>query len=391
MSLTLLVCCGLLLRTIYALRHVPLGFRTDNIIVGNMAIPSYRFAGQDLNTVLYAPLLEKVKSLPGVEGATLMTEVPLGHTFRIMFSFGADGNSADAVKRRDLHADLRVVGAETQKIFGFKMLRGRYFNENDTAGSQPVLVVNRAFVKAYSKSNDPDKILGQRIVNMEKGKPAVIVGILDDTRQESIADQSTPELVVCLPQVTSASIFYNPTSVAMDIAVRTSRSSASLVPELRSLMTTASPELANTTFTTMTQIVEDSYGSQALVARLLIVFGASSLLLCLSGLYGLLAQLVTQRTREIGVRMALGASRGKVIWLVLRQATHMLTAGALAGLALAWFASRFVASFLYGVAPHDAFSMVAVPAFLIGSGLAAASFPAARAASIDPVEALRAE
>lgn len=150
LSLVLLVSCGLLLRTIYALRHVPLGFRTDNILVGTMAIPSYRFSGQDLNTTLYAPLLQRVRSLPGVEAATLMTEVPLGHSFHMVFSFSAEGNSADAIRRRDIRAQFRAVNSDAQRVFGFTMLRGRYFNQDDTAGSQAVVVVNREFVKQYS-------------------------------------------------------------------------------------------------------------------------------------------------------------------------------------------------------------------------------------------------
>jgi ABC-type antimicrobial peptide transport system permease subunit len=141
----------------------------------------------------------------------------------------------------------------------------------------------------------------------------------------------------------------------------------------------------------MTQIVEDSYGSQQLVSRLLIVFGGSALLLCLSGLYGLLAQLVTQRTREIGVRVALGASRRQVVSLVFRQAARMLLAGAVAGLTLAWFSSHLVSSYLYGVKAHDAVTMIAVALLLAIGGLTAAFLPAARAASINPVEALRAE
>jgi ABC-type antimicrobial peptide transport system permease subunit len=177
----------------------------------------------------------------------------------------------------------------------------------------------------------------------------------------------------------------------MSLALRTSRSTSSIVPELHAIMTQASPELANTEFTTMTQIVEDSYGSQQLVSRLLIVFGGSALLLCLSGLYGLLAQLVTQRTREIGVRVALGARRSQVVWLVLRQAARMLFAGAVAGLTLAWFSSRLVSSYLYGVRAHDTVTLVAVALLLAIGGLTAAFLPAARAASINPVEALRTE
>jgi predicted permease len=392
MSLVLLVSCGLLLRTIYTLRHVPLGFRTDHILVGSMAIPTYRFANQDLLANLYTPLLERVKAVPGVETATLMTEVPLGTNFRMIFSFGVEGNSADAVRKRDLQAQFRAVGPDAQRVFGFKMLKGRFFNEGDTPSSQGVVVVNRAFVKEYSLSNDPDKIIGQRMMSLEKGRPAIVVGVLDDTRQVSVASQSQPEIEVYLPQLTPASGFYQSAEgIAMDLAVRTERPSTSIVPELKELMRRASPDLANTNFTTMDQIVEDSYGNQQLIARLLIVFGGAALLLCLSGIYGLLSQLVSQRTREIGVRMALGAGRGQVIGMVLRQAGGMLTAGALLGFSMVYFTGSIVKGFLYGVAPYDAWTLAAVGGLLFASGLAAAYLPAKQAAAIDPIEALRTE
>ena len=392
LSLVLLVSCGLLLRTIYALRQVPLGFRTDNILVGSMAVPSYRFSGQDLNATVYTPLLQRVRALPGVEAATLMTEVPLGQKFHMVFSFSAEGNSSDAVRQRDLRAQFRAVNSDAQRVFGFKMLRGRYFNQDDTAGSQAVVVVNREFVKQYSQSNDPDKVMGKSLMGFGKGRRAIVVGILDDTRQISVTEQPVPEIQVYFPQLTPDSGTYLAAGgVSMSLALRTSRNPSSIIPELRSIMTQASPELAATEFTTMTQIVEDSYGSQQLVSRLLIVFGGSALLLCLSGLSGLLAQLVTQRTREIGVRVALGARRSQVVWLVLRQAARMLLAGAIVGLTLAWFSGRFVSSYLYGVRAHDAVTLVAVALLLAIGGLTAAFFPAARAASINPVEALRTE
>lgn len=392
LSLMLLFSCELLLRTIYALRHVPLGFRTDHILVGSMAIPSYRFAGGDLMSDLYSPLLERVRALPGVEAATLMTEVPLGHTFNVTFSFGVEGNSPDAVRKRDFRARLRVVGPDAQRVFGFRLIKGRYFNEGDTAGSPGVVVVNRAFVKEFSQSNAPDKIMGQRMMNLETDRPAVVVGVLDDSRQISVAEPSQPEMEFYLPQLTPGSNLYrNVEGIAMDVAIRTERASASIVPELKELMRRTSPELANTEFVTMDQIVEDSYGNQQMMARLLIVFGCAALLLCLSGIYGLLTQLVTQRTREIGVRMALGADRSRVIAMVMRQAGRMLVAGGLAGLALVYFTGRLVSGFLYGVGVYDAWTLAAISLLLLASGLASAYLPARRAAGIDPMEALRSE
>ena len=392
MSLTLLTGCGLLLRTIYALRHAPLGFQTDHIIVANMTIPAYKFAGRDMTTELYAPLLDRVQHLPGVDSASLMSEVPLGKTFQIMFTFGREGHSALDLRRQEMRSQARVVGPDMQKVFRFRMLKGRFFNEGDTPGSQGVVVVNRAFVKAYfGNDEDPGKILGETLINLSKDRRAVIVGVLDDERQVSVAEQSQPEIEVCLTQLTPDTGFYRTTGMGMDLAVRTRRSPTSVIPELRQSMRDASPELADSTFTTMDQIVEDSYGNQQLAARLLEIFGACALLLCVAGIYGLLAYLVTQRTREIGLRIALGARRGNVMWLVLRQASGMLLAGSGVGLILAYLTSLLLRTFLYGVKPHDPWTMSAVTLLLTGGGLIAAYFPARRAAAVDPMQALRTE
>ncbi len=391
LSLMLLVGCGLLLRTLYALRHVPLGFRTDHIMVANLSIPAYKYMDKDIRLALYQPLLERAQHLPGVQSAALMTEVPLGKTFQMIFTFGAS-DTAD-LRRRDMRAQFRVVSPGMQKVFGFRMLQGRFFNENDTTTSPPVIVVNRAFVKAYeSDGADPAKMLGQTLLSYDKNRRAAVIGVLDDEHQVSVAEQSMPEIEVCLPQITPDSMFYKGgEDMAMDLAVRTERDPALVVPQLRAIMRAASPELFNSTFTTMDQVVEDSFGSQNLAAHLLQIFGGAALLLCVSGIYGLLAYLVTQRTREMGVRIALGAQRGQVIWLVLRQALGMLLSGAIAGLLLAWLASLVLRTFLYGVQPHDPWTMAAVTLLLLFSGLAAAYFPARRASRIDPMQALRTE
>jgi predicted permease len=393
MSLTLLVACGLLLRTIYALRHVPLGYRTDHIVVADMVIPAYKFDGKNMTIDLYQPLIERVQQLPGVQAASLITGVPLARRMPILFSLDTKGEGKDASRKRDLVAQFRAVGPELQRVLGFRMLKGRFFNEGDTPGSEPVVVVNRAFVRAYlGEDQDPGKILGEELLSYQKNKPAKIVGILDDARQASASLDSQPELQVCIPQITPESGFYRVTEgLAMSLAVRTERSPAAIVPELREILQRASPALAGSNFTTMDQVVEDSYGDQRIAARLLQIFGGSALLVCATGLYGLLAYLVTQRTQEFGVRIALGAQRGQVIWLVMRQAGWTLVAGSMVGLMMSYFSSRMLGSFLYGVKTHDALTMGTAILLLLCAGLAAAYFPARRAASVDPMEALRTE
>jgi hypothetical protein len=273
------------------------------------------------------------------------------------------------------------------------MLQGRFFNEEDTPGSLPVVVVNRAFVKAYfGDKGDPGKVLGQELLSYGNEKPAHIIGVLDDERQASVVEQSQPEIEVCIPQITPDSGFYRVAEgLAMNLAVRTERNPNSLIPELREVLRSRNPELAGSTFTTMDQVVEDSYGDQRIAARLLQVFAGSALLLCVAGLYGLLAYLVSQRTQELGVRIALGAQRKQVIWLVLHQAGWILLAGSAIGLTVSFFLTRVMTSFLYGVKAHDALTLSAASLILLGTGMAAAYFPAKRAASVDPMQALRTE
>jgi len=393
MSLALLVACGLLLRTLFALRHVALGFSSDHVIVADMVIPAYRFDGRNMTRELYQPLVERVERLPGVEAAALTTAVPLGKRFPILFTFATDENDPESVRIEDLTAQFRAVGPGLQRVLGFRMLKGRFFNEGDTPGSQPVVVVNRAFAHAYfGKDHDMDKVVGQELLSYDEDKLAQIVGVVDDERQSSVTEPSLPEIEVCIPQITPKTGFYRAAEgLAMNLAIRTERNPRSFIPELREVLRGTSPELAGSSFTTMDQVVEDSFGNQRMAARLLQIFAGAALLLCVAGLYGLLAYLVSQRTQELGVRIALGAQRGQVIWLVMRQAGWILLAGAATGLAVSFFLKRVLASFLYGVEPHDTMTLGAASLLLLGTGLAAAYIPARRAASVNPMEALRTE
>ncbi len=386
LSLTLIAMCGLLLRTIYTLRHVPLGFRTDHIVVVNLSIPSYRFAGRNLTDALYMPLLDRVEHLHGVESAGLMTEVPLGKTFVVHLELAMHGNTT--------HAFMKAVSPDLQKVFGFRMAAGRFFGPQDTATSQPVIVVNKAYAEEHSPDpHNPLAILGHNLLSLRKGFPQMrIIGVIDDERQEKVAEPAVPEVELALPQITPESGYYPVMeTVAMDLAARTSRPTSEVIPELRAILKQASPELQSATITTMDKIVADSYGSQRLAAHLLEIFGGSALLLCMAGLYGLLAYVVSQRTRELGVRIALGASRGALLWMVIRQAGVMLVAGVAVGMVLTFASAKLASSFLYGVSPHDGWAMLAAPVLLLVVGLVAAYLPARRAASVDPMEALRAE
>lgn len=389
MSLTLLMGCGLLLRTIYALQHVPLGYRTDHIVVAHLDIPGYRYAQHNMTAELYEPLLERAEHLHGVQSAGLMTQVPLGHRFRMEIGI--------YMKNRNVTAMMKAASPGAQKVFDFPMAAGRFFNAEDTPTSQPVVVVNEAFAREYSPDkHNPAAIVGTRLFGSKRGGTKAdfvqIVGVLKDAHQASINESSRPEIDLCLPQVTPATNFYNVLDeIAMDLAVRTREPAGVIIPEIRDVLRQANPELANSKIVTMDEVVEDSYGSQRLAAHLLEIFGGSALLLCIAGLYGLLAYVVNQRTRELGVRIALGAPRGNVLWLVLRQAGAMLLAGVAVGVAMALASGRLAHGFLYGVKAHDGWTLAGAALVLFVSGMLAAYLPARRAAAVDPMEALRSE
>ena len=393
MSVALLVGCGLLLRTILAMRQVSLGYRTDHIIVADMVIPAYKYEGKNMTTDLYQPLVERIERMPQVEAAALTTAVPLGKRFPILFEFAADEKDPDSMRLEDLVAQFRAVGPGLQRVFGFRMLRGRFFNESDTATSEPVVVVNRAFVTAYFGGNrDPGDAVGQEFLSYGNDKLASIIGVIDDERQSSVLEQSKPEIDVCIPQITPKSMFYGTAEgMAMNLAIRTARRPSEIIPELRNVFRNASPEFAQSTFTTMDQVLQDSYGDRRLAAHLLQFFSASALFLCVGGLYGLLAYLVTQRTRELGVRLALGAQKRQMIWLIMRRATLILLLGSIIGLGISFIGTRVVANLLYGVKAHDAWTIIAATLLLVVAGMSAAYVPARRAATVNPMEALRSE
>lgn len=392
-SFVLLSSCGLLLRTIFVLKHISPGFSTDQVIVADMVVPAYKFDGKNMTTELYQPLVERVEHMPGVEAASLTTAVPLGKRFPMLFSLAANEHDPQSAQTEELVAQFRAVGPGLQRVFGFRMLAGRFFNENDTAGSEPVLVVNRAFAKAFFGDNrNPEKILGKELLSYAEDKPAHIIGVLDDERQASLLEESKPEIDVCIPQITPKTGFYRVAEgLAMNLAVRTERNPSAFIPELRGVLASASPELAGSTFKTMEQVVDDSYRDQRIAAQLLQLFAAAALLLCVTGLYSTLAYFVTQRTRELGIRFALGAQQHQAIWLIIHQAGTVLLLGSAAGLLISIFVTRMLRNIIFGVKPHDALALIATSLILIAAGLTAAYFPARRAARVDPMQALRTE
>ncbi len=387
LSLTLLVACGLLLRTLYALRHVPLNFRVENVLTADLAIPAYR-QRTDANLIqhLYLPLLERARNLPGIEAASLASAIPLGKGMEAMGVLDRRIYGQHAKMER-FTPWLMIASYRAEKVFGYRIVQGRFFNAQDTINSQPVVLVNKAFADEWSPGKS---ILGKAVFPFRKGS-AIVVGVVDDVQQYSLMEHGTPQLYFCLEQLRPTDGIYDLAGVAMELSLRTRLKPEAIVPELRRTLIQAAPEFRSAKIETMQQVVDDSMGSQLLAAHLLELFAGIALLIATAGLYGLLAYMVSLRRREMAIRLAVGAQPRDVLLIVLRHACGLLVCGIAAGVALAYASSRFLRSYLYGVRAHDGWTTVAVCVLFSLCGLWAAYLPARRAANTDPIEALRQE
>jgi len=255
--------------------------------------------------------------------------------------------------------------------------------------SPPVVVINQAFADKYLPGQDP---IGHT-VSMGKGRFSAIriVGVVADIKQSTVVDPTRPEIYFPLAQTEPDSALYGIVTAFMQVAIRAAVPADTLRAQFDKALHEVAPDAATTDVKTVHQAVEDSFGSQALIARLLATFAGLALMIATVGLFGLLSFAVAQRTREIGIRMALGAPQTNILGLVLRRALLLVAVGITIGAVLAWFATRFAGTYIYGVRTHDAVTFAAVTMLLAASSFLAAWLPARRAAAVDPILALRSE
>jgi hypothetical protein len=334
----------------------------------------------------------------GVEAAALTTVAPLEHKFdmnmeMMMSKTTVPDKGGPPVSNGTFRIDMkmRASTADLQKVFGFRIKEGRYFNEQDTADSAPVALVNEAFERQYKAFNGMSAI-GHFGMNLSKDRSADVVGVIEDFRQAGVDKPAAPELELFAPQLHPGDSFYQSTVQAhVELAIRTSQPSEQFIPDLRRVLGDANPDLRGATITTMDQVVEDSLGPQLLAAHLLETFAALALLVALAGLYSLLAYLVTLRTRELGLRIALGADRNNILGLVLSQAAVLVVTGVAIGTVASLATAHLMEHFLFGVHPRDVATLVTSAAMMLAVGLLASWLPARRASLTDPMEALRNE
>lgn len=401
LSTLLLVGSGLLFRTLWNLEQARLGFQTAHLTTFTaMPADAAGFSGMAVSedtqnapasvaTITYQPVLERIRQSPGVESAAMATAAPLSG-MDLHSSFEIIGQPTD----RSHHPEARVsaVSSDYARTLATPIIHGRMIGDGDTLATPFVAVVNEALVKKYFTGKDP---LGKQINLGGKDtgmiKSYTIVGVLGDQVDSSVGGQVQPLVLLSQQQIPTTSLFYQALLKTVVTFVVKTRGEIPVAQEMRTVFHQQAPGFALDNFETMQEAVDNNTFSQRLGFYLVGSFAGLAIAMVIAGLYGVLSQLVSYRRREIGLRMALGATRGSVAKLVLRQGSLLIGGGLIVGLALAFAMGRLIKGFLYQVEPLDATTYLAVAVALTAIGLVAAFVPARRAASIQPMQALRDE
>ncbi|HLF82571.1 MAG TPA: ABC transporter permease [Blastocatellia bacterium] len=387
LSLVLLIGAGLFLRSLNNAQAIDPGFAADKILDAQLNINLLRYTkaqGQQF----YGQVIERIEALPGVESASLARIVPMSGGGRNSGFLIQGQQRPDNVNRSDstglpdnaYTVNANVVGLSYFSTMGIPLLQGRDFNAQDNENAPLAVIVNDALARRYFAGEDA---LGQRVSFRGANGPwSEIVGIVRDSKYRTLGENPRPTAYVPLAQNHET---------GMTLHVRTLGNPLSVAATVRREAQALDPNLAVTNVQSLSDVVGASLFAARMGAVLLAIFGFLALLLAAIGLYGVMSYTVSRRTREIGIRMALGAGTGNVLRLVLKEGLALVGGGVAAGLIVAAAATRLLASFLYGVSPLDATTFVAIPLVLALVALLASYLPARRAVKVDPMVALRYE
>jgi predicted permease len=383
LSLVLMIAAGLLLRSFWDLFSVRLGFDPENVMAVRMWLPIPNDPKTDIygTTAQEAPFIREVlrrgKTLPGVEEIAVGSaeSIPLNHT-RNVYPLIVEGRDV-----RGSQPPLVEGSTVTQDYFhllGIPLLRGRLFSDMDNENAPQVAVVNEAFARSWWPNGNA---LGKR-VNLTPDKPVwiTVVGVIADARTESLEDTSVPQIYLSLLQKRYKELA---------IFLRGRLDAAAIPEQVREQVQSINPELPVFGAMTLPEVVSGSLSQRRFSMEMVLLFALTALLLAAVGIYGTVSYLVSERTHEIGIRLALGATRQKILQMVLRQGLELAIAGAAVGLVGALLVSHLMAGLLYGVSSTDPLTFVGVTLVLTAAAIAACYIPARRAMKVDPMFALR--
>ena len=379
LSTLLLIATGLLFHTLWNLEHSKLGFDVTRVSTftampadaagfANMSVSKKdEPAPTSIATLFYQPTLERMRHVPGVQEAALVSSPPLSG-INMNTSFMLVGQPKDPTHAFD--ARISAVSGGYDRLMGTPVVRGRMITSDDSANAPYVVVINETLARKYFAGKDP---LGQQIDLGGEGtgaiKPYTIVGVIGDHVDDGVSVPPKPLLLVPYEQVPSTSLFYQLLiKTVVFFAVKT-RGNIAVAPAMRDVFRQTAPDFALDNFQTMQQAVDASNFSQRLGLYLTGAFAGMAILMVITGLYGVLAQLVSYRRREIGVRLALGSTRAKILGLFFKQGLILVVAGLVLGAICALWAGRLVKAFLYRVKPLDAWTYAGVASSVAGGGL----------------------
>jgi putative ABC transport system permease protein len=379
LAIVLLVGAGLLFRSFLSLRAVPLGFEPSGLMSVSVDLPSPK---PEVWRPFHSELIARISGLPGVSSAASVTLRPLWGTVGMDWPFTVFGQTKEEAAHNPL-TNFEAVSADYFRTMNIAIRRGRAFASSDSSGAAGVVVVGESLARRYWPSADP---IGQRLKIPLPGTPyhdtwLTVVGVAADARYRELRG-SRLDLYMSFLQAD-----HKP----HHLVVRFSGEAARLADAIRQAVRSLDPDQPVQELVLMSSVVAAALGGPRFAAQLFSAFAALALLLCALGLYGLLSYSVSRRTREIGVRVAVGATRGSVRGLILREGLLLAALGIVLGLAGAALGARALTGLLFGVQPIDPLTFVVVPAVLLLVALLASVPPAARAVRVDPVVALRAD
>ena len=386
LALSLLAGGGLAIHSLWNVEHVNLGFRSDHLLTFYLPVPDGQLNSSEQVNAFYRGLILRIDALPSVSSTSVSTGMPLqGATFGMPFQIS--GKTVDDPSKRP-DAGFNMVTPGYFQTFGIQMSQGRALTDQDLAGGTPVAVVNEALAKKFFPGVDP---LRQR-VQVEQLIPGVtklgpyigwqIVGVYKNDHNGGMRDEGFPEIDVP---------FWQSPWPSSSVAVRASVNPATLSKAISDIVLSINPNLPLADVKTMDQIKDESMAGDRFGAFLFGGFAGVALLLAALGIYGVMSFAVAQRTHEIGLRIALGAGKGRVLALILGEGMTLAAIGLLLGLGGAYFVGRMMHSMFTGVGVIDVTAFSAVTAILLMSALTACYVPALRAANVDPMRALREE
>jgi predicted permease len=379
LALVLFAAAGLLLRSFHALTSLHPGYEPRDVLTFRLSLPATKYADAGARKAFFDALLERLEALSGVESAGLVNVLPLDQE-RMVTMFGIEGRPPVADRTQMPRASVRIVSPDFFRAMGIRLLSGRGFSESDREGSPQVALVNETLARRYFEGEDP---VGKRARPIGE-----IVGVVSDFRQEGLDTEPEPEMYLSYKQVPA------PMGEALSrlgVALRYRPGASGIEDSVESAVRALDPELPLADVRTMEARLERSVARPRLYAVLLSAFALVALVVAASGVYSVVSYQVAERTRENGLRMALGASASDILRGVLSNGFRILLLGLGLGLAGAFFFNRALESVLFRVRPFDPMTLLAVSAVLAGVVLLACALPARRAARMEPMKALRYE